>query len=45
MIESVDPLPEGSFKSYIQSSIRAYYEHLEDRTKGYNYKNETLIKT
>lgn len=30
-------------KSYIQSSVRAYHEHLEDRTKGYNYKTETLI--
>lgn len=39
----IDPLPENSVKSYIQSSVRAYYEHLEDRRKGYNYKNETLI--
>lgn len=39
----IDPLPEKSVKSYVQSSVRAYYEHLEDKTKGYNYKNETLI--
>lgn len=39
----IDPLTKGSVKSYIQSSVRAYYEHLEDKTKGYNYKNETLI--
>lgn len=40
----IEPLPENSVKSYVQSSVRAYYEHLEDRTKGYNYKNDTLIE-
>ena len=40
----IDPLPEKSVKSYVQSSVRAYYEHLEDKTKGYNYKNDTLIE-
>lgn len=41
---SLDPLPENRIKGYIKSSVRAYYEHLEDRSQGYNYKNETLIE-
>lgn len=40
----VDPLSERDVKSYVQSSVRAYHEHVEDNNKGYNYKNETLIE-
>lgn len=39
----VEPLEEKEVKSLVKSSVRAYYDHLEDKTKGYNYKNETLI--
>lgn len=37
-------MPVNSVKIYVQSSVRAYYEHSKDRSKGYNYKNETLIE-
>lgn len=39
----VEPLEEKEVKSLVKSSVRAYQDHLEDKTKGYNYKNETLI--
>jgi len=39
-----EPLPEKEVKSYVKSSVRAYNEHQKDRTKGYNFKNDTLIK-
>lgn len=39
-----EPLTAKEVKSYVKSSVRAYYEHQKDRTKGYNFKNDTLIK-
>lgn len=39
-----EPLTEKEVKSYVKSSINAYYEHQKDRRKGYNFKNETLIE-
>lgn len=38
------PLSEKEVKSYVKSSERAYEDHKKDRTKGYNFKNETLIE-
>lgn len=38
------PLTTKEVKSYVSSSVRAYYEHKKDRTKGYNFRNETLIR-
>lgn len=38
-----EPLTVKEVKSYVKSSVRAYHEHKKDRTKGYNFKNETLI--
>lgn len=38
-----EPLTAKEVKSYVKSSERAYHEHKKDRTKGYNFKNETLI--
>lgn len=40
----VEPLTEKEVKGYVTSSVRAYYENQDDRTKGYNFKNETLIQ-
>lgn len=37
----IDPLPKKSVASYIQSSVRAYHDYLKDKTKGYNYRNNT----
>lgn len=37
------PLPQKEVKSYVKSSVRAYYDKQEDETKGYNFKNTTLI--
>nr|MBC9722031.1 hypothetical protein [Lactobacillus sp.] len=39
-----EPLAEKEVKSYVTSSVRAYYDYQKDRTKGYNFKNETLIE-
>lgn len=39
-----EPLEKKEVTSYIKSSIKAYYEHLKDKRKGYNFRNETLIK-
>ena len=38
-----EPLTAKEVKSYVKSSVWAYYEHQKDRSKGYNFKNSTLI--
>lgn len=39
----IEPLTEKEVKSYVKSSVNAFKEHLKDKTKGYNFKNDTLI--
>jgi hypothetical protein len=38
-----DPIPTPDLVSVVKTCLRAYEEHREDPTKGYNYKNETII--
>src|SRR5699024_9856303 len=39
-----EPLPNRNISEVMKTLYRAYKSHLEDSTKGYNYKNETIIK-
>lgn len=38
-----EPLPKGEVEAIVKSTFKAYERHREDVTKGYNYKNTTLI--
>lgn len=38
------PLPKQEVEAVIKSTFRAYESHRNDVSKGYNYKNETLIQ-
>ena len=39
-----EPMLDSEVKEIIRSTQRAYREHLEDKSKGYNYYNSTIIK-
>lgn len=38
-----EPLSKSEIESIVKSTFKAYEGHREDISKGYNYKNETLI--
>ena len=40
----IEPLLDSEIKEIIRSTQRAYKGHLEDKSKGYNYYNSTIIK-
>lgn len=39
-----EPLSNQEITSLCRSVYKAYQDHLKDKTKGYNYKNETIIE-
>lgn len=40
----VEPLDSKELETIVKSTFKAYEKHREDVSKGYNYKNETLIE-
>ena len=40
----VEPIESRELEAIIKSTFKAYEKHREDVSKGYNYKNETLIE-
>lgn len=38
------PLPKPEIEAIVKSTFKAYERHREDISKGYNYKNATLIE-
>ena len=38
------PLPKPEVEAVVKSTFKAYERHREDISKGYNYKNATLIE-
>lgn len=39
-----DPIPTPDLIAVVKTCLRAYEDHREDITKGYNYRNDTIIK-
>ena len=39
-----EPLDSKELETIVKSTFKAYEKHREDVSKGYNYKNETLIE-
>lgn len=40
----IEPIESKELESIIKSTFKAYEKHRDDVSKGYNYKNETLIE-
>lgn len=40
----IDPIPTPDLIAVVKTCLRAYEDHREDITKGYNYRNDTIIK-